>query len=180
MRTAAVLAILGLFSATVWAEPPGLTPPDPPLVDSYRAQTLAADGIALLGFALAFKANDGHTQGTLLTLAVGTYLLGAPVIHLEHHRPGQAIGSLVMRAGVPALTTLLIMATYKDPCPPEPERCDDYSELGWLALGLIGSGLAASAVDSGVLAKGDEPPRRWQPTLAATRGGMTVGLGGSF
>jgi hypothetical protein len=169
MRHAAAVAVLVLLTATAFAEPPGLAPAaEPPpaseasLVESYRAQTLMGDGVAVLASLLMTTSTNMQTQEALGTLAAGAYLFGAPAAHLLHHRPGRAIGSFVMRAGIPLVAALLLAR-------------------GYHSSGAIGGGIVASVIDNAFLAKGDErPARMWSPTVAAIHGGVTLGVGGAF
>lgn len=189
MRTAAVTVVAGLViaSATASADPasltpPGMTPvleplpvaPQPQLVQSYQLQTLAVDGIAAATLLATAASANSRTAGSLGELALATYLLGAPVIHAIHGRPGRALGSAALRVGLPLITAELLVAAKG--C-----SCDDDGDIGLILLGGLGGALAASIIDTAFLAKGDDPPRRWAPMVAPTaQGGMTLGVGGAF
>jgi hypothetical protein len=180
LAAAAIAIVLGLATTAAFAEPPGVTPqrmpvPDQPLVESYRLQTAIADGVALVTLAATHDASAGATFG------VGTYLLGAPIIHLLHRRPGRALGSLALRAGLPLGAALLLEASHKNSCPSSSTQCDDLSGLGLFVGGIIGGAVVASVLDTALLAKGDDPPARgWGPAVAPNHGGVTLGIAGSF
>ena len=76
--------------------PPGLTPAvtaptPPPGVASYRGQTLLADGIAA-GLLVVAVSSDSSDQGeSMAKLSLGTYVLGAPIIHVMKGRTGHAL-----------------------------------------------------------------------------------------
>jgi len=180
-----------LIAVAVWAtaasaDPPGLTPlVEPaapataePVVASYREQTAASDAAAV---GLLFVAGGAKTV-QLIPVALGTYFLGAPVIHLVHHRPGRAAASLALRVGLPILGAMIGAKTYHSSCSPHDVECDDVGPEVNEVLGVLGGALAASVIDTAFLAKGDEAPARpaWSPTVAAGRQGFSVGLAGSF
>ncbi|TMQ06632.1 MAG: hypothetical protein E6J90_45680 [Deltaproteobacteria bacterium] len=180
MRIIAALIVLGLGSTAAFAEPPGATPQSTPasgeLVESYRFQTAAIDAIAL-----ATALGTVRNPGAFGEFALGTYLFGAPIIHLVHHRPGRALGSLAMRAGIPLAMGLLLASMHTNSCPADSTQCDDYGAFGLALVGMIGGAVVASVLDTAYLAKGDEPPARsWGPTVAASRGGVALGVAGSF
>src|SRR5690349_19725294 len=131
MRIVAALVGVGLVTTTAFADPPGATPPSAPVAapeESYRFQTGALSGIALVSVI-----GTGGNRDAIGTVALGTYLFGAPIIHLFHHRPGRALGSLAMRAGIPLAAGFFLESLHTNSCPPESTQCDDYTGLG-LAL----------------------------------------------
>ena len=179
--------ILALSATTAAAEPPGLTPlvepaappPSEPLEASYRAQTAGADAAAL---GLVFVA-AGTKSGGVSQLALGTYMFGAPLVHLAHHRPGRAAGSLALRVGLPILGGVIGAKTYHSSCRASDDTCDDdEGPIIQAALGILGGMIAASVIDTAVLAKGDEAPARpgWSPTVRANHDGFSLGVTGSF
>jgi hypothetical protein len=163
--------------------PPGLTPVAAPVapapgVASYRGQTLLADGIAA-GLLIAALSSDDYEQGeSLAKLSLGTYALGAPIIHLTKGRSGHALGSVAMRIGFPILGGLLGDSMSKD--------CYDYycgSNDDEIVLGIFAGAITASALDAIYLAKGDAPKQpepAWTPTARATQGGFALGASGRF
>jgi hypothetical protein len=174
MRFLPVVVVLGLglVSTAALAQPPSATQPLPPLpqeplVESYRQATISVDIVAGVATVVAFA--DPRNVGPL---AAGMYAFGAPVMHLLHHRPSRAIGSLALRAIPFGIGFLILDGGHKG-----------YEILLPLIAGVFGSALAVSIIDSAVLAKGDEPPppaRSWTPAVAPTRSGFTLGLRGSF
>ncbi len=69
----------------------------------YGWQSLSADGVALV---LLIAAGASSDQRNVLPDifgygSLGMYLLGGPATHLMHDSPGRALGSLVLRAGLP-------------------------------------------------------------------------------
>lgn len=170
--------------------PPGLTPEvapattDEPAVKSYWYQTLAADGLAITFVALAANGHGGDSD-SLAKLGIGTYLLGAPLIHVSKGRPGRALGSLAMRVGLPFVGALIGSAlepTYK--CYDEYDDCGPDGVSGEVVLGAVLGVVGASLIDATVLAKGDAPKAKaqptWTPTARATHGGVALGLTGTF
>lgn len=179
-----VLVILSFTATIASADPPGLTSPssETTFVDSYRLETLTADGAALLGLVAVLEVRDQGLQHVIGGLAAGTYLLGAPVIHAVHHRPGRAVGSLAMRAAIPITVALLMIENPPaSTCDPDSTRCDDFGYTGWIVIGTLGGAAAASILDTVFLAKGDpKPERTWSPTVTASHGGAMLGVGGKF
>jgi hypothetical protein len=110
MRTLTALAVLVItlsFAATARAD-------DAPKPNTqwYGWQTLMTDGAAFVVLVSALPAGDqlgSRVQTDVLLTAGGIYLMGAPVVHLAHGRPGVAAASLGVRAGVP---TVLVGGAY--------------------------------------------------------------------
>ena len=169
--------------------PPGLTPAQPPVsapapapgVASYRGQTLLADGIAAGLLVVALSSSDYNTQESMAKLSVGTYALGAPIIHVTKGRHGTALASLAMRVGLPIVGGMLGDSMSKGT-----ECYDDYCETnngGEIVLGVFAGAIAASALDAIYLAKGDAPKQpepAWTPTARASQTGFAVGVRGTF
>ncbi|HEY6175795.1 MAG TPA: hypothetical protein VIX73_15150, partial [Kofleriaceae bacterium] len=131
---------VGLVSTAALAQPPGATQPLPPLVESYRAQTIATDVVALVAtFAIA-----GDRE--FAPIAIGAYLAGAPIVHLMHRRPSRAFGDLVLRC-VPFGVAILAAS-----------GSHGYDGYGTVIVGGLGTALLVSVIDTGFLAAGDEPP----------------------
>ena len=190
MRVAFVLLMLCQLAH---ASPPGLTPEvapapqaPPPGVKSYRAQTLLADGIAAGLLVVAINENDESSEA-LAKLSLGTYMFGAPIVHLTKNRGSRALASMAMRIGFPIVGGFLghsmrpktTCDTYYD------DYCEDDMPSDELVLGVIVGVIAASAVDAIYLAKGDEPKQQppepgWTPTARATQGGLALGVRATF
>lgn len=188
MRLVVAAAVLGLASTTALAEPPSMTPPSPPpepVIEGCRGRPVIVDGVAAILAVTAVEAGNYQTTSTLGRTAYGTYVLGGPIIHLLHHRPGRAAISLAMRAGLPIGLGLLVGASGgHNPCSGNPGSTDcgpDWGSFVWFAGGFLAGALTASIVDSAVLAKGDDPPARSvSPMVAPSRGGFTLGVAGAF
>jgi hypothetical protein len=168
-----VLAIAALARVAA-AEPPAVatpTPPDPPAGEpSYRFQTATVDAIAIGLTTLAFSAkSDGSGY-----LGIGTYLLGAPIVHIVHDHPGRAAGSFGLRVLLPFIGG--VIGDKQGGC--HGDACDS----GNAGLGLFSGMVAATVLDTLWLAEGDEAPPRasWSPTVSAGHAGVSLGVTGSF
>jgi hypothetical protein len=159
-----VLAIVVLHALPARADD------DPP--SSYRAELFATD--ALSDFAIV----TGFAAGGIPSLVgAGGYLVGAPVIHMRHGHGGRAMASLAMRIALPVAGYWLggrRMSSDDDD--------EQFIAQGMLAMSGM---LLAQTLDAVLLGGGDEeqvaPPRAMiAPSLAATHGGLALGLGGSF
>jgi len=188
--TVRILIVLALARVAA-AEPPGMTVTPPglaPVIElpapvalepGYRNQTAIADGIGV-GLFLIGISTQSDPVGYLW---LGTYLGGAPLVHLAHHRPGRAAGSLALRVGLPILGGLLGDKLGTQPgCSGINDGCSSSDRTERMLLGALGGMVAAMVIDTGFLAKGDEAPARpsWSPAIAARRDGVTLGLSGSF
>jgi hypothetical protein len=186
-----ILVVLALARVAA-AEPPGLTvappglapvvelPAPPPLEPSYRGQTAIVDGVALGLFFIAISTNDEPVG----YLSLGAYVGGAPLVHLAHHRPGHAAGSLALRVGLPFVGGLLgeKLGEQTQCSGINDGTCASGGRYERMGLGIIGGMIAAMVIDTAVLAKGDEAPApaSWSPAIAARRDGITLGFSGSF
>jgi hypothetical protein len=157
----------------------------------YGWQTLIADGASVAVTALGAASQIAPVG----FMGVGGYLLGAPSVHVAHGNPGRAVGSLLLRAGLPVLGFAAGAAAFHQPdsqaCAGR-EECWNFSGLAeGLALGL--AGIATSvALDAAVFARESAPSaidsdRAPSPTKATAtpqlgyvRGGAVVGVGGRF
>jgi len=171
MRSAVLVIALAHSAA---AEPPGIAAPVPAAAPSsepsYRLQTATVDGIAIGLTTLAFSTNNDAAGYT----GIGTYLLGAPIVHLVHDRPGRAAVSFGLRVALP-----LAGAAIGD----KQGGCHgDVCDSGQAGLGLFAGMVAATVIDTLWLAEGDETPARasWSPSVSAGRGGASLGLAGTF
>ena len=147
--------------------PTSWTPSDP---GSYRLEVLALDASAVAGVAM------GHNSATVVGLSIATYALGAPILHLAHHRPGNAFGSFVLRAGLPVVAAAVgwsLAGGYGG-------NSEIPSGAGGAALGLVVGVITASSIDIGVLSKAEPAPQVAPAITPTAHGGMTVGLTGSF
>jgi len=166
-----------MVSPSPVAEQPASTP----YVHSYRLQTLAADGLALV-FVLAASGTHGTDADHYAQLALGTYLLGGPIVHAAHGRTGRALGDLGLRIAIPVVAAYIGagLGSRNNGCGGG-DYCDEGDgALAGAALGLVGGMLTASIIDSALLAKGDERPQTITPTIAPTQGGMSFGVAGAW
>jgi hypothetical protein len=196
---AVVFAVVcaGLFAALsarpAHAEPPGLTIATPTTAApwstipveatieeptttrvSYRWQMVVAD-LSGLGVSIAAaKLTDDGDQA--VGLAGGTYLFGAPLVHASNGHGWRAIGSLAVRAALPAIGLAIAMQSRtKTGC----DNClDDNPPIAEAMLGLGAGALAALVIDYGLIARPTQ--RRWLPTAAPANHGGTVGLSATF
>jgi hypothetical protein len=143
------------------------TPADP---GSYRLEVVAVDASAVAMLAI------GHDSTAVVGLAIATYALGSPILHLVHHRPGNAVGSFALRVGLPLAGAALGYALTSG----GPSSSDIPAGAGGGLIGLIGGVIAASAIDIGALAKDETAPRVAPAVTPIAHGGVTFGLGGAF
>jgi hypothetical protein len=69
----------------------------------YGSWSLGLDGTALAFASLGLF----NRNAPVCLVGVGVYLIGAPLIHVGHRQPGKAVGSFLLRAGLPALAGLI-------------------------------------------------------------------------
>ena len=69
----------------------------------YGSWSLGLDGTALAFASLGLF----NRNAPVCLVGVGVYLIGAPPIHVGHRQPGKAVGSFLLRAGLPALAGLI-------------------------------------------------------------------------
>ncbi len=150
------------------APPPAVQAPplaQPPAMVSqwYGSQTLLADGISfVLGVGVG---RLGNGDGGLKVAAAG-WILGGPAVHAIHRRPGTALASLVMRAGLtllpyyaggPCKTTC---TTAAGSCADDPNASDHWQSQTTTcngAIGLLLGSMIASAIDSAFLSREEIP-----------------------
>ena len=148
----------------------------------YGYQTLIADSLAV-GFGFSARSFDSAGVG----LSVGTYLLGAPLVHLAHGKPGMFAASLGSRIVSPALggATGYAIGVGIAGCGGG-HYCG--TPMAGAAVGFLSGWLAASALDAALFAreaKAEEAkPWNGKPTIAPTASagptGASVGVGGLF
>jgi hypothetical protein len=122
-------------------------------------------------------------------LSIGTFALGAPIVHVAHGRPLVALGDFVLRLGVP-FVGLYIGGQFDIH---QPWTCDangycQQTMAGMTTGGIIG-GVAVSALDAAVFAYEAAPAERRRvlakapsisPSLALMPRGGRVTVVGSF
>jgi hypothetical protein len=131
----------------------------------YGWQTLATDAIAL-GPLVLMAAMNGDGAEVFVPLALGTYVLGGPIVHATHGNWGRAGGSLSLRVGAPILCALPVAAI---PVP------------GFALAGLlVGAGLAIT-LDAAVLARETVVTETaWQPVVLVGKDAAWAGITGRF
>ena len=82
-----------------WHRDPRAVNAAEPVTNWYGWQLLVTDGASVAVFTAG--ASAGSTSPVMVRLA--GYLVGAPIVHLAHGRPGAAAGSLGLRALLPIL-----------------------------------------------------------------------------
>ena len=190
----ALIAVLVIASASIArAEPPGLVIPTPayetaePMIvfvdapaeeSSYRWQVIASDAVAVTAavFALRKESED------LATVGLVAYGLGAPMVHAGNGHGRRALGSLALRVGLPLLGGYLGAKLSPPPvCAQGADLGGDCTSGDTIAKGIVVGAIAAMAIDAWVVAKPErKPSRTWSPNAAATSGGVSVGVSGSF
>jgi hypothetical protein len=152
---------------------PGVVEPQPPPappVKGYGGQLLLSDGITAVLLAVASAAGPSQDE-SIATLAALDFVLVPPGIHLAHHRPGRAMLSLALRAGLPLLGARLLSS-------PNDE------DAGNLLTGVAGGAFVAALVDDFVLGAGtsERAPTapRIAPQVGVGKSGVTFALGGQF
>jgi len=120
---------------------------------------------------------------------VGGYLLGGPLVHVANGNPKQAVGSLLLRAGLPTGGILLGAIAAESHC----EHSDEmFCGLGEIAAGMLVGMVTATVIDAAVLAKKTTKVERdpalfsvgsvaANPDVRVTReGSVTLGFTGRF
>jgi len=154
----------------------------------YGWQTLATDGAAASQFALAVPTHNVAFVG----LGAGTFLLGAPIVHLVHHKPWLALLDLGFRVAVPFVG----VAVGADMDSRTPGHCYGSPDIAcepstkYIEIGGAISMATVAALDAAFFSyepARPEQPRyggggRWvlAPSVALVPRGGRVGLSGSF
>ena len=123
----------------------------------YGWQTLAADGASLalslgaIGVAGAGGSDSDTPSEALVWGSLGTYVLGAPVVHWVHQNTGRGFASLGLRVGGPVVLGLIGA---------EAEGCShqggDFCGLVGALIGTSVGIVAAVTIDAAVFAYDDE------------------------
>jgi hypothetical protein len=185
MRVLASLWIVTSLATVAAADPPGLTPQADPEdttveVPSYRLQTAAADAAVLTLGVISAKSGAGG-GGVGAVVALGGYLLAAPLVHVAHDHSDRAGESIALRVGLPLLGGVVGNLIGRSQCS---YQCDNDADIALTAFGVMVGAGAASVLDIAYLSRG-ETVRRSAPRLAPTagvgpNGQIRVGLGGTF
>ena len=166
---------------------PGLDVASPPSERiSYRKDVHLADAASVLMIV------GGGASGSSELSAVGLsgYFVGAPLVHLAHGQPGAAAKSLGLRVALPMVAALAGFKLMGEDsaghsshgCAGEPaSACVGMggSIVGLMLGGLVGA-VAASYIDGKYLAAYQRPAQTWAPNVAPIRGGVALGVSGSF
>lgn len=141
----------------------------------YGWQILTSDATTLVTTTLLLGSMNDESYGQL-NFAAG-YLVGGPTIHVAHGNYATAFGSLLLRAGLPTAGGLIGCAAYG-------HNGEFLGCLPGAALGLMLGMGGAIALDTCVLAYGDEKPKpktfEVMPSASLGRTGATFGLQGIF
>lgn len=177
--TAASAQVLETEPAVASAHHPVNVAPQPP-TDSppieprwYGWQGLAVDvpaaalwltSIALFDDPTGHEGQEQTAEGLAIVGAIG-YGAGAPTVHLVHRHPWHALGSLGMRAALPALGGAVGLGMAA--CPPP---SGDYGNcgMGGLIIGAATGALVAIALDTSVLA--------WESPRGRAKTGARLGI----
>jgi len=160
--------------------------PPPAARQWYGSQVLLADGVSfVLGVGVA---RAGAGDGGLQVAAAG-WVLGAPAVHVVHHRPATALASLALRAGLtmgayyaggPCKTTC---TTAVGPCEDDPNAYDHWQTTSTTcngSIGLILGSMIASAIDSAFLAWQEAPSAAMSQASTPARHGIGIDRAGVF
>jgi hypothetical protein len=150
---------------------------------------LIVDGASVL---LGFSSVSLGAAGGIAS--AGTYVFGAPIVHLAHGNGGMFAASLGTRVVSPVIggATGYLAAKVVDPC----RGGGDYAcgaPIAGVLIGVVSGFLAASALDAALYSKEPKEPKEskaeakaWDgkpqvlPTVSASPSGASVGFGGTF
>ena len=169
------------------AAPRAATVPLPPTVPTqstpheltswYGSQTLATDAAAfalLVPAAVAGAQNNDMAAESLVYTALGSYVMGAPIVHAAHGNWGRALGSLGLRIAAPIAGAFLGAAI---------EDCSggDFCGAAGGVVGLaVGAGTAI-ALDAAVIARETvSVGPAVTPVVVTGKDGTWLGLSGRF
>ena len=169
-------ALLVAAPARAWADEASPTSPldVPPTAEQsptqsrwYGYQTLATDGAAL-AFGGLSAGTDGRTPREIFgTLALGSYLAGAPIVHLSNGHPLKALASLGLRAAAPVGAGLVGGIIGAAAATNDGFLGNLGGTIEGMAIGVMVGAVAASALDAAVIAR-DTVPNEPPPPAAAT------------
>jgi len=139
--------------------------------DDYRLTLVGLDAAAIALVLGAAAAQDDPLIGMLALSGVGTYALGAPIVHLAHGQPGRSLLSVALRVGVPGLG-IAIMTTSVDSC----ASCAGGAVFGGMVV--LGGIVTAIIVDDAYLGKVPKPvPQTERRSTSSLRFGVTPIVG---
>jgi hypothetical protein len=114
----ALLLVLIGRAPRVQAEPRAPLPTAPVAVEShwYGWQTLLTDGSAIALPVIAATTRNEPLTTVALVAGGGAFMLGAPIAHLAHGRPGAFALSLGLRLALPALAWAVLSSPCRGEC----------------------------------------------------------------
>lgn len=165
--------------------------PQRPKIEWYGAPILIADAAALASTLAIGALSRGNSWGLGAGVGLTAYTVAGPVVHWANRQVGPGFGSLALRVGTP-LSCAFWGVLAGQLLYPNADGAETGAMVG-AALGVV----VASVVDSAVLAyarpanqsptlgtapKSAQKPRvAWVPSASVDpRGGLNVGVGGSF
>jgi hypothetical protein len=141
-----------------WGPPPAVSDEaasEEPERRWYGWQTLTVDAAAItLGIALAA---ENETAGVGVSMLIGGYLFGGPIVHGSHGAWGKAAASLGTRVAAPILGAVLAVAFT--------ECSGELCSIGYAAVGGLVGAAGAIALDAAAYAY-EPAPEPERPTLA--------------
>lgn len=163
-------------------DPAGYATPPPVETTSYRAFTMAADGISIASVLGSFvtegpDGRDTKASNTLLVLGLVGGSFATPIIHAVRGHGGRAVASYLIRTGAMTIGGLAGIASAS--CSSGTDSCG----LDRIGPGVVGGLIVASVIDAAFLT--DETTERlatstWSPVIAPRHGGGTVGIAAAF
>jgi len=151
----------------------------------YGWQTLSFDGAALV---MGLMEPTSSGASFLGPIALGTYLLGGPAVHLYHGHLDRAAGSLGLRAAMPVAGAFIGFAV-ADAINSSNFPRDPWDNMGGILIGMVTGVAGASFLDAFVLAQEKvevfEPHRTgtvksWSPTVGLGPREATIGIQGTL
>ncbi len=173
------LAVLCVVPTADAQPTPRDAPAEPPHeTHRYWGLTLGVDAVSLgalfVGGVLeGDEGRDSAASTGLMVVGLAGASFGVPVVHALRGNWRGAGLSLLLRAGIPAVTTRLAVAT---------ADCDGWCSVDAVVLGyFVGIGIA-SALDAGLVARERRPvqPPAWRPVVSLHPGGGQLGIAASF
>lgn len=176
----------GVAAAPMAAQPAKGAGAEPPPMEWYGHQTLIADGVAGAGLTLAMvTAFAGATESAapvLLFGSLGSFALGAPIVHVANGEVGRGLASLGVRLAAPSLGAWVGLEASRN-CNPKKEPFN-FCAFGGLVAGFATGMVSASAIDALLLAWKQTPqdPAKASiaPDVSITPNGATIGATGRF
>lgn len=177
MHRALALGIVLAMSAPVFADT------ETEQVPPYGYQIAAVD-VGALGLFGASAYIPGVSFEWSAGLYLSTYTFGGPIVHAVHGEFDRAAASVGVRVAVPLLGLLAGDLLHQASNPGDPHVWDEFDgpPSPWWLLGGVAGFVAASVIDSTIIAGGYVRRRttQWTPTATATRDGVALGAVRAF